>query len=317
MFLLFGATVRGQEPPAPIIVHATPSGAKLPEPLGKFTDTKPDLTLIPRGEGARGGRVWLRTVGNGLLIAGKVDGGPADFPKDQPQVLAKDHIEIWLAASPEVAMPQVGWVNYMEQTLLPEGPDSCAELYAGEPQQDEREKRCRDWAARQLRYRGYLKRLFLRQWLVAPGSSIEAFATPAYNEILQNFGGDQEIYVNDGPRLLKPRGAIQQWISGEPDGYFFQILIPFTALPPFSSLQLSDLYLMVDVFSAAPSGKKTGVYATSSPARVYGDPGTFNAVRIDPPVNYRLTPCNLPLQGLDRVEELSGNEPSHAAWFVP
>lgn len=38
---------------------------------------------------------------------------------------------------------------------------------------------------------------------------------------------------------------------------------------------------------------------------------------MDPPVNYRLTPRNLPLRGLDRREELSEDEPSHPAWSVP
>lgn len=316
MFLLFGGTSRAQEPHTAIPVHSalTP---KLPAPIGEFTSTPPEFTLIPHGKGARHGRAWVRTVGDGLLIAGKMEGGPPDFPGDKNEILLKDHVEIWLATSREVEMPEVGWANYFGETTLPKGSDSCAEWQPVLQGENDTRKNCRDWADRQLRYRRYLKRLFVRQWLVAPGVSIESFATPAYREILTRFGGEQEVYVNEGPRLLKPQGDVRTWITNDGSGYSFQIFVPFTALPPLSSLKLSELYLMVDVFGPAPTGKKTGAYSTSSPARAYGDPKSFTALRLDSPANYRLTPCDLPLMGLDRRKELSEDDPTHDAWFMP
>lgn len=255
--MLCAATARAQEPPAPIIVH-TATTAKLPEPVGEFTKNPPDITLIPQGEGARHGRVWVRIVGDGLLIAGEVDGGPPSFPQDKNEILAKDHVEVWLAASRDVDMPEVGWANYFGETTLPRGSDSCVDLPAGPQEQSDAEKKCRDWAERQFRYRRYLRRLFVRQWLVAPGFSIESFAVPAYSTLLKELAGEQEMYVNEGPRLLKPRGEVRAWISNEAPGYSFQILVPFSALPPLSSLKLSDLYLLVDVFGRALSGKEDG-----------------------------------------------------------
>ncbi len=317
--LLLGVTARAQEQPAPIIVHPAQAG-EFPVSMGDFTNTPPDITLIPHGEGARQGQIWVRKASDGLLVVGKMDGGAPHFPKDRNEILSKDHIEIWVAGSPDVEMPEVGWADYFGENSLPNGADSCAEMYQGLPDSanpKDIERKCRNWADRQLRYRGYLKRLFVRQWLVAPGYSIESFATPAYHEILTRFGGEKAMYVNGGPSVLKPRGDVRMWMSTDQSGYSFQILVPFRALPPLSSMKLSDLYFLVDVFSPAASDEKTGAYATSSTTRVYGDPKTFNALRLDPPVNYHLTPCNLPLLGLDTREELGEKPPSHPAWFVP
>ncbi len=315
-FLLIGGIARAQELAAPIIVRPASSG-KLPAPVSEFTNIPPDIILIPDREGARQGRIWVRTEGEGLLIAGKVEGEPPDFPQAKNEMLLKDHVEIWLAGAPDVEMPQLGWADYFGGTYLPKGSRSCADFEWPPQEQSEAEKKCRDWADQQLNYRRYLKRLFVRQWLVAPGFYTESFATPAYRELLTKFGGAREIYVNDGPRLLEPRGQVRTWMFSDGSGYSFQIFVPFTALPPLSSLKISELYLLVDVFGPAPSGKKTGAYSSSSSARVYGEPKTFNRVRLDEPVSYRLTPCNLPLLGMDMEQELSEQRPTHPAWFVP
>jgi hypothetical protein len=71
------------------------------------------------------------------------------------------------------------------------------------------------------------------------------------------------------------------------------------------------LRLLVDVFRAVPPGKKVGGYSTSSPARVYGKPETFNTLRLDSPFYFRLTPCDLPLVASDKRGEY------HPAWFLP
>ena len=54
-----------------------------------------------------------------------------------------------------------------------------------------------------------------------------------------------------------------------------------------------------------------GTFSTSSPARVWGNPGTFNRVHFNPPRVFRMTPCDLPLQGTD----IYGNV--RDAWFMP
>jgi hypothetical protein len=97
----------------------------------------------------------------------------------------------------------------------------------------------------------------------------------------------------------------------EASGYSFAVFVPFLSFPPLPSLETSELYVLVDVFNAAPAGKKMGAYSTSSPARVWGKPGTFNALRLDPPFSFPLTPCKLPLeQGADEGEK-------RLTWVLP
>jgi hypothetical protein len=109
----------------------------------------------------------------------------------------------------------------------------------------------------------------------------------------------------------------------EPHGYTFQILVPFSSFPPLPSVSIDKLRIMVDVFSPARAGRKTGAYSTSSAARVYGNPATFNTVKLDEPVEYHLSPCKLPLSGINHRGELSMSGPSESgayadpAWFVP
>ena len=51
--------------------------------IADFKRMPPDITLIPHGQGARNGHLWIRNGGYYLLIAGEVDGDPPDFPKNQ------------------------------------------------------------------------------------------------------------------------------------------------------------------------------------------------------------------------------------------
>jgi hypothetical protein len=166
-------------------------------------------------------------------------------------------------------------------------------------------QKCREWATQQQNYRRYFQRLFLRQWLLAPGYVVESFAAPAYEQIVSRVAND-EI-----PKALNPRGAPEFQYSQSPKGYTFQVVIPYGIFPPLPSLELRDLRLLVDVFSAATPGKKMGAFSTSSPARVWGNPGTFNRLHFNPPHVFHMTPCDLPLQGMD----VYGNV--RDAWFVP
>lgn len=97
----------------------------------------------------------------------------------------------------------------------------------------------------------------------------------------------------------------------EPSGYSFQVFIPFDAFPPLPKLDTGELYLLVDVFSAAPGGKKTGVYSTSSPARVWGKAIAFNTLRLDPPFSFSMTACELPLG------ETAKERDDSRTWFFP
>ncbi len=308
----------------------------------------PDLTLVPHGEGARHGHIWIRTEQNpsssyGLWVAGKVDGPPPDFPPTLDLLPSRDHIEIWLAASRDVDLPEIGWNDHGQPVTLPQGAASCKEWTDNINQEVERMgggkdnpdlaslgsveglKECQAWAASQVRYREYFKRLFVRQWMVGPSEQIETFATPAFEHISDWYL--QPPYGGPSPQIMRPQGGLEVHFfpestthAGEmasqllakafPDatGYSFLVFIPFDAFPPLPSLETGELYVMVDIFNAAPQGKSMSAYSTSSPARVWGRPGTFNALRLDPPFSFPLTPCKL------RFPEA---ESQHLTWVLP
>jgi hypothetical protein len=319
LLLLFSCAVLAQS-------HSAAAPIKVPQILNRgfetsitpYTDRPADLTLIPHGRGARHGRIWLQTVGSGLLVVGEVDGDRPDFPRDKNLILQKDHVEIWLADGKDPDLPPLGWGNQFDQVTLPSGADSCADWAqhgAGEtpaaPAAAGAEKRCRTWADTQIHYRPFFKRLFLRQWLVTPDYAMESFATPAFDEITARFASDKPN--SEVPTALNPADKPQMWFGHEKNGagYTFEILIPFTAFPPLSATELRDLRLQVDVFNPPPAGKDVVAYSTTSPSRIYAKPETFNALRLDSPQQFHITPCEMPLAGKDKYGDM------HAAWFIP
>ena len=284
--------------------------------ISDFQNVPPDLKLVPKDTGGRNGEVWIRNTGNALLIAGQVDGASPDFPRNQTLILSQDHIEVWLAAASDVPMPPIGWGNQFGEQLLPKGPDSCADWLkeTGDPTgKAEQEQKCRSWAAQQQQYRNAFKKLFVRQWLLTPDYAIESYATPAYNLITSRYTGGQKQAGEEVPAMLKPKGKVQLWYrpAGSGHAYSFEITIPYTAFPPMNSTDLRDLWLMVDVFNAAPQGKKMGAYSSTSAQRVFGNPETFNHLQLEPGRSFRLTPCNVPLDGRDKYWN------KHPGWFVP
>jgi len=289
-------------------------GRGLAYDIAPYTGRPADLTLTPHGEGARHGQIWLQNIGFGFLIVGQVDGARPEFPRNKNLILEKDHVEIWLADGKDPDLPPIGWGNQFGETTLPHGADSCAEwAHKGlAPDTSPAEKRCRTWADDQVHYRTYLRRLFVRQWLVTPDYAVESFATPAFDQITKRFASDKPG-SEEVPTPLNPAEGLQMWINNGKNsvGYTFEILIPFTSFPPLSATDLRDLRLLVDVLNPAPKGKQSAAYSTSSPSRIWAKPETFNAIRFDPPQQFHLTPCDLPLAAPDKYGD------AHPAWFVP
>jgi hypothetical protein len=313
VLLLPTMAVLGQDQRSPIKVPQVLNRG-LGTPITPYTDRPPDFTLVPHGADARHGHIWVQNVGNGLLIAGEVDGDPPVFPRNKNLILERDHVEIWLADAKDPELPPVGWNEFQEKLTLPNGADSCAEWVKKSIAENKLalEEKCRRWVDLQSHYRPYFKRLFLRQYLVTPDYAVESFAARAYDEIITHFASDQPGN-EEIPALLKPHSHLQMWPGPGKDGvgYTFEIMIPFVDFPPLSATELSDLRLLVDVFNAPEPGKKVGAYSTSSPSRVYGRSGTFNLLHFDPPHHFHLTPCDLPVSGPDEYGK------GHAAWFVP
>ncbi|MFZ2021474.1 MAG: hypothetical protein WBA18_16470 [Terracidiphilus sp.] len=297
------------------------------------------MVLIPKAPGAHPGKIWVRSSDQGLSIWGQVQVPDNDlrWPTQKSEMLKSDHVEIWLSASPDVQMPPVGYGNQFGEIDLKNAAD-CEPLENGGGPGDPRMPKledCRRWYNEQLEYRKQFERLFTRQWLAAgndfsspttPSKSFfEDFATGAWANL------EASLFDDDLPKPLKPQsdGVVaefntdfgkqttlktaggQSYQQGIITGYSFHFFIPFTAFPPAQQLRLRDLYLMVDVFSAAPEGKKMGAMSTTSAERLWGKPKSFNHVVLDAPRDYEISPCNT--RGVE--EDMYGV--AHRAWYFP
>ncbi len=298
------------EKSAGVLVIPALSGSANCAQVSIFHLGKPTFTLIPKEQGARTGKVWVRSGWDGICIQGEVNGAAPQWAAKPSGLLEKDHVEVWLATSPQVRMPLIGWGNQFGDAKL-KSADGCAKAvdsFLGTGTVDT--SKCRKWYAKQLGYRAWLRRLFVRQWVIAGeygGSVEEEYAEQAWQTL------KAEKFKVDLPVPLRPHefDGVEASAGMAKEGYVFQIFIPYSAFPAAPNLKLSDLWLMVDVFNPAPAGRKTGPYSTTSSRRVWGEPATFNHVKLDKPVRYALSPCEAPLT----EENMYGDK--LPAWFFP
>jgi hypothetical protein len=109
--LFLSVEVQAQEQPTVILVRSSPISG-LPISIGLFSSEPPDIALVAHSEGSRAGHLWIKTAYNQqLYTAGKVDGDQPDFPRTTDQILSKDHVEVWLAATPDVDLPEIAWAR--------------------------------------------------------------------------------------------------------------------------------------------------------------------------------------------------------------
>ncbi len=271
----------------------------------------PTLTLVPHSPQAHPGNVWVRATDDGLVVWGKVQVDEKDlrWPQQKSEMLSSDHVEVWLATSPEVPMPTIGWGNQFGTEELG-GLKDCAGQNDNSGDQVAGEKNCERWYGEQLQYREYLRRLFVRQWLIASSQNqtrfFEDFATTAYAGLSAN------LFRDNLPAVLQPKSddgvtveiggesrpetkhdaAGNAYTAGHQTGYNFHVFIPYGAFPPARQLKLAEVYLMVDVFSSAPDGHKMGDYSSSSGGRQWGKPASFNHLRLASARTFAVTPCD-------------------------
>ncbi|MDR3751795.1 MAG: hypothetical protein P4K94_09960 [Terracidiphilus sp.] len=308
------------------VPQATPQQIAAPSPSGQadLWNTPPTLTLIPHSPQAHPGKIWLATTDEGLHIWGQVqaDDHGAQSPQDNAATLSGSHVEVWLSGSPAVPMPAIGWGNQFGPKNLA-SPADCAQS-AGAIRTDPAPAKvvasCQSWYTQQLLYRQDLSRLFVRQWAFAPdhravrtssftpARPFEAFASTAWASL------SASLSPHDLPTPLQPRsddGFLAETAGAPQPGYSFHIFIPYSAFPPVRQLRLADLYLDVDVFSAAPAGRKLGGFSSTASARLPGQPATFNHLRLSAPRTFSFSPCDYALA----PDAVSADRPS--GWFFP
>ena len=225
-------------------------------------------------------------------------------------------------------MPTIGWGNQFGTEELG-GLKDCAGQNDNSGDQVAGEKNCERWYGEQVQYREYLRRLFVRQWLIASSQYqtrfFEDFATTAYAGLNAN------LFHDNLPTVLQPKSddgvtveiggesrpetkhdaAGNAYTAGHQTGYNFHVFIPYGAFPPARQLKLAELYLMVDVFSSAPDGHKMGDYSSSSGARQWGKPASFNHLRLASARTFAVTPCD------NNPEQTDLYGQSFESWFFP
>lgn len=278
----------------------------------------PTFALIPKSAGARTGKVWVRSGWDGICIEGRVYGPAPEWAAKPSALLRKDHVEVWLATAPHVTVPLIGWGNQFGEAKL-KSASVCEEKADSFPGVGNVDKaRCREWYAKQIPYRALLRRLFVRQWAIA-GEKSEQVSGPTSAHVEEEFASQAwrdlglQYFQPDLPVKLKPRqfDGVEAFAGKAKQGYGFAVFIPYSAFPPMPHLVPRDLWLMVDVFSPARPGMKTGPYSTTSARRVWGDPATFNHIRLERPLDYALSPCR------DALAERNLYGDKLPGWFFP
>ena len=335
--VLVQSAARAQTTPAQPAVVSVP--AATPQELRDNADqniysTAPTLTLLQHTPDAHPGRVWLRSTPDGLHVWLKVEADEQGFrwPQQKSEMLASDHIELWLAASPSLSMPPIGWGNQFGATTLASEKDCEGQTDSHTGSAADGVRNCVHWYTEQLQYRQSLRRLFVRQWLIS-GQSLGDFKTHAFEDFSSSAYTNLRAQLFDAalPKLLKPKpddgltfqiNAVERtevrhdaaghpYNQGHQTGYTAHIFIPYSAFPPSQQFTLRDLYLMVDVFTNAPDGQKQGAWSTTSLNRRWGQPESFDHIRLQSPQHFAITPCDATPGQSDLYNE------NFKPWFFP
>ncbi|NJO67469.1 MAG: hypothetical protein HC826_00255 [Rhodospirillales bacterium] len=264
----------------------------------EWRETAAVMTLLPTSPKARGGHVWVAQAADGLIVAGRVTGPSPTFPTTADAIWSGDHLELSLALIDEVPLPLIGWGNQFGPVEL-ETAESCAavEDLADSPNSV---SECQTWYNEQQSYRRQLRKLFVRRWQLAPGITIETLAAPAFASLPDEA---KAAALTLAPSETASNAPTTRFATTAEGGYSFEIAIPWSALPPSPTLDLSEIRMMVDVLSPGTDREREGPLATTSGERKGEDVETFNLLRLAAVKQWDVTRCRYPLNGEDQWTE--------------
>jgi hypothetical protein len=286
------------------VASLPPAGVRIDGNPIEWLDRLPQLTPTSAAPAIRPARIWLAESEEGLIIAGQAGGPPPVFAVSATDLATADHLVLSVTLVDDLPLPKVGWSNPVGPVELDSAED-CARLddLADDPLAV---AECKRWYAAQLAYRQAFRRLFTRQWQLAPGMVAETLAQPAFIGLAPP--------AREGLHPLAPRGRpIARFATVAGSGYGFEILLPWEALPPASGLELGKLNLKLDAVAAQPApvaGQHSTKPATAD--RQSEVPPAGYPVRLDPPRRWRIGPCDYPLEAAD-----AWNQRWLPAFFLP
>lgn len=194
-------------------------------------------------------QVWLALGPQGLAVAGEVHDDHVQLATQREQI-NDDHVEVWLAF-PQPKMPALAFANQFGEHEVATVED-CKDLNDTEPAD------CARWWKQQVERRKALRGAFVTQYGVLAHT-------------LVNYGNKTEV----GRAETTPM----------PGGYRFEALIPWSAFPRASQAPLRDLQVLVDLIDSDEGHDKLETFLSSSSRRKFGDPSTFNAVKLATPLH--------------------------------
>lgn len=283
---------------AEVVAGPPPANLALDGDPGEWTDRPVSFTLTPTTPSARTGRVWVAQSADGVIIAARIAGPAPQFAKSPEEMAGGDHVELWVALADQPPLPKIGWGNQFGPVELGSA-DDCAKR---DEIADDRNaiEDCRAWYAQQQAYRRQFRKLFVRQWQMAPGIVSETFARPAFAQIPDE--AKKQIAALAPATAAGSLPAVR-FAPVSDGGYGVEIAVPWAAFPPSATVDLSRLRLMLDVFSPGAGGSNYGAFATTSPDRKFGEVSTLGTVRLDPARRWRIGRCGYPLSADDQWGE--------------
>jgi hypothetical protein len=277
------APAAGAQVAAPLPPEATIDG----DPR-EWSGLPPSFRLRAHSAGARSGTIWLGQTDEGLVVAGMVDGPPPRFLPGPAEMAGGDHLELRLALIDQVPLPRIGWGNQFGPVELDTAED-CAKIELA-AEVDDPANDCRDWFRAQGVYREAFKRLFARQWRLAPAMAVETLAGPAF---------ESAGVFRDWIRPLEPRGRPRALFAvNAGGGYGFEIVVPWEAMPPSSRLELDRVWIGLTVFSPG-SGGHQGAYSSTGSLHRNGEAPSMNPARMDPVRRWQVGACTYRLEADD------------------
>jgi hypothetical protein len=221
-------------------------------------------TMPIAGPPGRQGEAWFVETEAGIQIYGRIEGGDANYARFPAEAGIKDYIGLWLTLSLDIPMPEMGWGDQF-------GMKTCSEVPPGTAVPEA----CREWEARQGKYREQLRRLFLRHWMLGSGLAFETYASSAYRQV--------QYFLSSFDALFFPR--LQPALQG-PDllgSDDFRIDIRWSDLPPANELALTKIYVALNFCgSKAPCDDSM--------------PPPLTELTLERPKIARVSPCEAPLE---------------------
>jgi hypothetical protein len=258
------------------LVEGFPANLAIDGDLGEWTE--PPSLILGAGDQVAGpskpsstadlaAKVWIAIDADGLAIAGDVTDDKVLFGTAKTMVNA-DHLELWLAF-PAAPLPALGFANQFGETEVHRESDCDGEI--------DHPDACKQWFAKQTRRRATLGRIFARQYLLGGTGLSEAWASK-----LAGKG------TADPVRACCASSSAR--VKQVPGGWRFEARIGLADLPASAQIPLKDVKLMVDLVDADDGTDKLETFLSSSPARKFGEPDTFNTVTLAKPLAWESIP---------------------------